>query len=111
MRDNLEGGELDAADDIRRRCKKILLRRFEDKRSCDRGSELGPVFQRRDVRRTVSLRKPPSLFVWILHNFRNFFATKSVHIEEPPSPLSAKSPQLKIPFPPNCRRRLWIVYA
>jgi len=51
MRDNQEGGELDPADDVRRRCKKnssVLSYIGEGTREgCDRGSEVGTVHSRR----------------------------------------------------------------
>jgi len=43
MRDNPEGGELDSADDVCRRCKKNSVFSCIDKRTkdgCDRGSEV-----------------------------------------------------------------------
>jgi len=61
MRDNPEGGELNPAEDVRRRCKCknsfvlscIGKRARED---CDRGSEVGTVYNGRDHEGPVPLR-------------------------------------------------------
>jgi len=61
MLDKPEGGELDPADDVRRRCKKnisvLSCIGKKIKESCDRGGEVGTVRTGRDGGRSVSLRK------------------------------------------------------
>jgi len=64
MQDNLEGGELDPADDVCRRCKKnspSVLFALIGKRSkevCGHGSEVRTVHIGQDRKEPVSLRKP-----------------------------------------------------
>jgi len=58
VRDNPEGGELDSANDIHKRCKKnspVLSCIDKRKKGCDRGSDVGAVYSGRGP---VSLRKP-----------------------------------------------------
>jgi len=62
MRDNSEGGELDPAEGVRRRCRKnfpsVLSCIGKRKREgCDRGSEVGTVQSGRDREGPVSPRK------------------------------------------------------
>jgi len=62
MRDNPKGGELDAADDVCRSCKKNSLSVLScigkrTRKGCDRGSKVGTVHSRRDGKGPVSLTK------------------------------------------------------
>jgi len=62
MRDNPEGGKLDTADDVRRRCKKnspdLSYIGKRTREGCDRGSEVETVYSKRDGKGPVPLRKP-----------------------------------------------------
>jgi len=63
MLDNPEGGELDPAEGVRRRCKKnylsvLLCIGKRTREGCDRGSEVGTVHSRRDGEVPVPPRKP-----------------------------------------------------
>jgi len=62
MRNNPEGGELDLAKGVRRRCKNFpSFLSYIGKRAregCDRGSEVGTVHSGRDWERPVPPRKP-----------------------------------------------------
>jgi len=63
MRDNPEGEELDAADNVRRRCKETslsvlscIVRRTRE--SCDHGSKVRTVHSGRDGEEPIPLKKP-----------------------------------------------------
>jgi len=61
MRDNPEGGELDPADNVRRRCKTnshsiLSCIGKSTKEGCDHGSEVEPVHSGRDREGPVTLK-------------------------------------------------------
>jgi len=63
MRDNPEGGELDPADDVHKRCKKnspsvLSCIDKRTKEGCDRGSEVGTVHSGKDGEGPAPLWKP-----------------------------------------------------